>query len=278
MSDKDKDEIFSRPEFPRSGKYDPDWMMDHQMGPNAIWLTEWLCEKLELKPGMRVLDLGCGKAISSIFLAKEFGVQVWAADLWMSPDHNWKRAVEAGVPDLICPVKAEAHSIPFAEGFFDAVISLDAYQYFGTDDLYLDYLTRFVRQGGSLGIVVVGLMQEMTSGVPDYLLQPQSNGKVFWDPSCRCFKTREFWQTLWAGCPLVTDVEVEAQKDGWRHWRDFEIAFDAAGKGIFPSDAEALDKDQGDYLGFLRLIGTRTEQVGFDFYDPALGAKVGVDK
>ena len=35
-----------------------------------------------LEPGMRVLDLGCGKGLSSIFLAKEFGVQVWAADLW----------------------------------------------------------------------------------------------------------------------------------------------------------------------------------------------------
>ena len=29
---------------------------------------------MELEPGMRVLDMGCGKAISSIFLAKEFDV------------------------------------------------------------------------------------------------------------------------------------------------------------------------------------------------------------
>jgi hypothetical protein len=31
-----------------------------------------------------VLDLGCGRASSSIFLRREFGVQVWAADLWFS--------------------------------------------------------------------------------------------------------------------------------------------------------------------------------------------------
>lgn len=276
MSDKSK--ILTRPEFPRSAKYDPDWMMDNQMGPSAIWLTEWLCEKLELKPGMRILDLGCGKAMSSIFLACEFDVRVWAADLWMGPDQNWKRAVEAGVSDLVCPVKAEAHSLPFAEGFFDAVVSFDAYQYFGTDDLYLDYLARFVRPGGFLGIVVVGLMQEMTSGPPGYLTEPQSNGRVFWEESCRCFKTQEFWQSLWAGCPYVSDIQVDALQDGWRHWRDFEMALETAGKGIFPSEAEALDKDQGQYLGFLRLLATRTEKVGMDFYDPALGTKVRLDK
>jgi cyclopropane fatty-acyl-phospholipid synthase-like methyltransferase len=138
--------LLIKPEFPRSAKYDPDWMMDNQMGPNALWLMEWLCEALELEPGLRVLDLGCGKAMTSIFLAREFGVRVYAADLWMSPDHNWRRAAEA------------------------------------------------------------------------------------------------------------------------------------AGKSIFPSDAEALDKDQGRYLGFVRLTAQRTDAAGEDLYDPALGAKVGVDK
>ncbi len=39
-------------------------------------------------PGLRVLDLGCGRASSSIFLCREFGVQVWAADLWFSASEN----------------------------------------------------------------------------------------------------------------------------------------------------------------------------------------------
>jgi cyclopropane fatty-acyl-phospholipid synthase-like methyltransferase len=36
---------------------------------------------MDLKPSMRVLDLGCGRAMSSIFLHREFDVQVWAVDL-----------------------------------------------------------------------------------------------------------------------------------------------------------------------------------------------------
>jgi cyclopropane fatty-acyl-phospholipid synthase-like methyltransferase len=67
-----------RPDFPRSSGYDPHWLMDNAMGPHALWLAEWLSQRLELTPGMQVLDLGCGKALSSIFLAKEFSVTVWA--------------------------------------------------------------------------------------------------------------------------------------------------------------------------------------------------------
>lgn len=62
--------------FPLSNKYDPKWLLNNEMGLNVLWLTELLATKLDLKPGMRVLDLGCGRALSSIFLAKEFGVQV----------------------------------------------------------------------------------------------------------------------------------------------------------------------------------------------------------
>jgi cyclopropane fatty-acyl-phospholipid synthase-like methyltransferase len=44
-------------------------------------MAEWLTSALDLRPRMRVLDLGCGRATSSIFLHREFGVQVWATDL-----------------------------------------------------------------------------------------------------------------------------------------------------------------------------------------------------
>jgi hypothetical protein len=68
--------------------------------------------------GMRVLDLGCGRASSSIFLRREFGVQVWATDLWFSVSET---------------------SRPFAAEFFDAIMCIDSFIYYGTDDLYLNY-------------------------------------------------------------------------------------------------------------------------------------------
>src|SRR5205085_4308303 len=94
--------------YPRSAGYDPVWVLENLMGPNVLWLTESLSQVLELRPGMRVLDMGCGKAISSIFLAKEFGVQVWATDLWIPAAENGLRIRAAGVEDSVCPIHAEA--------------------------------------------------------------------------------------------------------------------------------------------------------------------------
>src|SRR3954467_15015019 len=95
-------------QFPRSSKYHPDWVITNASGgANSLWLTEWLTEELGLQPGMRVLDLGCGRASSSIFLRREFGVQVWAADLWFNPSENIQRINDAKVEDGVFPLHVD---------------------------------------------------------------------------------------------------------------------------------------------------------------------------
>ena len=74
-------------------------------------MAEWLTEALDLQPGMRVLDLGCGRASSSIFLHREFGVQVWATDLWCDVSENAQRIRDAGVGDQVFPVRADARAL-----------------------------------------------------------------------------------------------------------------------------------------------------------------------
>src|SRR4051794_34627726 len=84
-------ELWRVEQFPRSATYDPAWFHMNHMGPNVLWLTEALTQVMPLEPGMRVLDLGCGTALSSIFLARELDVSVFAADLWVAPSGNWER-------------------------------------------------------------------------------------------------------------------------------------------------------------------------------------------
>jgi SAM-dependent methyltransferase len=146
--------------YPRSSTYDQRWVVDNLMGPHPLWAAEALTQVMPLRPGMRVLDLGCGTALTSIFLAREYDVQVWAVDLWVEPTDNWGRIQQAGVADRVHPIHADAHSLPFADGFFDAIVSLDAFHYFGTDALYLAYCVDFLRPGGSLGIVAPGLRRD----------------------------------------------------------------------------------------------------------------------
>jgi SAM-dependent methyltransferase len=244
--------------FPLSAKYDPEWVIENQMGPSALWLTESLCGLMDLQPGMRVLDMGCGKAMSSIFLAKEFGVQVWANDLWIPASDNWARICEAGVEEQVFPIHAEAHDLPYGHDFFDAIVSLDSYHYYATDDLYLMYFIRFLKPGGQIGIVVPGLMQEFDGATPEHLTQPAPDGSRWWDPAeCSCFHTAPWWRRLWEQTELVEIEHADMMPDGWRDWLQFENAKTAAGKNLFPNEALMVEADAGRYLGFVRMVGRR---------------------
>ena len=168
--------------FPRSNQYDPEWVLaSASSGANTLWVTEWLTSAMDLKPGMRVLDLGCGRAMSSIFLRREFGVQVWATDLWFNPSENQQRITDAGpdIADGVFPIHADARSLPFANDFFDAIVSIDSIPYYGTDDNYLNYLARFVKPGGVIGIAGASSLREFDGPVPDAL-------KEWWEPNMTC--------------------------------------------------------------------------------------------
>ena len=177
-------ELLKDPRYPRTARYNPDWLVSLDMGCPTYWLLESLCQELDLKPGMRVLDLGCGKASSSIFLAREFGVLVWAVDLQISPSENWQRICEAGLEHQIFPLRAEARNLPLADQFFDAVIGVNSLFFFATEDLYLRFrLINLVKPGGQFGIVVPGFYQDFSGDLPADLPE---HLKPYWDSCILC--------------------------------------------------------------------------------------------
>jgi cyclopropane fatty-acyl-phospholipid synthase-like methyltransferase len=242
------------PRYVRSNGYEPGWVVENQMGPNALWLTEALTEVLPIEAGMKVLDLGCGKAMSSVFLAREFGARVWATDLWIPAADNQRRIVAAGAVDLVTPIHAEAHTLPFAAGFFDAIISIDAYQYFGTADLYLGYLLDFLKPGGQLGIVVPGTTRELGEEIPEALAR-------FWEWEFCCWHGPAWWRTHWAKTRKITVDHAELIEEGWRDWLQFNDAIAPYVEGWWVEEVatthEMLSIDQGTELGFVRVVATK---------------------
>ncbi len=209
-------------------------------------MTEWLTTALNLQPGMRVLDLGCGRAASSIFLRREFGVQVWATDLWFSVSENLQRIRDAGVEDGVFPIHADARSLPFAAEFFDAIVSIDSYVYYGTDDLYLNYLARFVKPGSPIGIAGAGLMREIEGAVPEHL-------RDWWTQDLWCLHSAAWWRRHWERTGIVEIEVADAMPDGWQRWIDWH-------KVIAPDNSveiKALEADRGEYLGYVRVVGRR---------------------
>jgi SAM-dependent methyltransferase len=241
------DDRFLSERFPRASRYHPDWIVAAVSGgANSLWLTEWLAEALDLRPGMRVLDLGCGRAASSIFLGREFGVRVWATDLWFSASENQQRVLDAGLEGEVFPIHADARSLPFAAELFDAVVSIDSFPYYGTDDLYLSYLARFVKPDGQIGIAGAGLMQEIEGPIPEHL-------EPWWEPSLCCLHSPDWWRRHWERSGIVTVERADALPDGWKHWLDWQ-------RTICPenlTELQAVEADGGRYLGYVRTVGRR---------------------
>ncbi len=236
--------------FPRSSRYHPDWVLASASGgANALWLTEWLTSALNLRPGMRVLDLGCGRAASCFFLQREFGVQVWATDLWFSVSENMQRIRDAGAEEGVFAVHADARSLPFAPDFFDAIVCVDAFPYFGTDDLYLNYLARFVKRGGPVGIAGAGLMREIEGSLPDHL-------RDWWTHDLWCLHSATWWRRHWERTGIMDIDLADTMPDGWQAWVDWHRAVAPDNE----AEIKMLEGDRGSYLGYVRLVGRRNGQ------------------
>jgi len=236
--------------YTKSAQYDPAWVEENWMGPHPLWLVEELCANLDLRPGMKVLDMGCGKGLTSVFLAKEYGVTVFANDLWISATDNLRRFEAAGVADKVFPIHAEAHALPYAEGFFDAAISMDSYHYYGTDEMYFPgTFAKLVKPGGQFGIVCPGLTREWESGVPDNL-------KPYWDNELYTFHSAAWWRHLWEKTGLA-DITVcynfPDTKAAWRPWAVW------AREHLGFNDDELLDADVNNELALVIMTAVKKE-------------------
>jgi SAM-dependent methyltransferase len=236
--------------FPRSSKYHPEWVIASASGgANVLWLTEWLAEALDLRSGMRVLDLGCGRAASSIFLRREFGVQVWATDLWFSASENIQRIRDAGVEEGVFPIHADARSLPFAAEFFDAIVCIDSFPYYGTDDLYLNYLARFVKPSGPVGIAGAALVREIEGPLPEHL-------RDWWTPDVWCLHSATWWHRHWERTGIIEIELADTMPQGWQLWLDWQRVIAPDNE----AEIKALEADRGNYLGYARVVGRRQGQ------------------
>lgn len=241
---------------PRAAAYPADWVLENQMGPNPLWLVDELTAAMDLRPGMRVLDLGCGRALTSVFLAREYGVHVTAADLWIDPSGNWERIRAAGVEDSVVPLRVDAHDLKFAEGYFDAVVCVDAYEYFGTDHWFLRSLLRFVRPGGHVGVVTPGTARELGGCVPEHLAP-------WWDWEFDGWHTPEWWRRLWESSGKVDIEQADLLADSAANWLAWEEAVLEADPGAGSADVVAmLRADAGRTLGFVRVVARKPEGAG----------------
>jgi cyclopropane fatty-acyl-phospholipid synthase-like methyltransferase len=149
-------------------------------------------------------------------------VQVWATDLWFSATEKLERVQDAGVEDGVFPISADARSLPFANGFFDAVVSIDSFPYWGTDDLYANQVSRFLKPGGPIGIAGAGLTHEIEGLVPPEAL------RQWWEPAMWCLHSPQWWSRHWRRSGALDIALADTMAEGWRLWLDWQRATSVA--------------------------------------------------
>jgi hypothetical protein len=112
--------------------------------------------------------------------------------------------------------------------------------------LYLNYIARFLKPRGVLGIAGAGLMQEIEGPVPAHL-------REWWEPGMFALHSAAWWRRHWERAGIL-DIDVaDTLEDGWRLWTDWQtvVAPDNT------TEIRAVEADRGRYLGYLRLVGGR---------------------
>lgn len=232
--------------YPKSEKYNTPELQSKIMGPNPVKLEEELLQDHKIPDGAVVCDLGSGQGLTSVFLAKEFGFTVYAADLWSDPDENRRFFNTFGLSQTqIVPVKADATALPFSKEFFDAVVSVDSYNYFGRDERYLDEkLLPFVKSGGYVYISVPGMKKDCHDNLPAELL-------LSWTPEQLDYMHDvQFWESVVSKsktAEVLCVKEMESNEEVWADWLAQENEY-AVG------DRKSMEAGGGKYLNFIAIV------------------------
>lgn len=84
--------------FPKATRFDAALVHSKIMGPNPLKLCEELLHDVHIPCGVRVCDLGSGTGITSALLAREYGFDTYAVDLWSDPVENRAFFDSLGIP------------------------------------------------------------------------------------------------------------------------------------------------------------------------------------
>jgi len=218
-------------------------------GPNAIRQAEELASHLTITKDTKILDLGCGLGLSSLYLVKEYGVNVFATDLYADPTENHERFESLGVADKIVPMTLDAlQPLPFAKGYFDVIFSVGAYNMFGDTEDALPNLIPHVKKGGHIAVAFPGLKYDFGDNVPPEM-------KPFWDipDVARYIRGIDWWEDLWS---KTEDIEVVALSGMACH----DIAWEEYLASRNPSipeekwDLDMMEAEGGKYYNTIQLV------------------------
>ena len=216
---------------------------EHLMGPNSLKLLDELLVNAPEAVAGYTMDLGCGTGITSLFLARETRAEkVFAVDLWVSAADNWRRARAWNAQDKLIPIHADANDMPFAEGFFQSIVSVDTYHYFGgKPGFFAEKILPLLAPGGTVLLAMPGVKEEGAQYSP--LMREWAGEEV------EMFHSLPWWKETIGGNVegiSVRGYESARYSEAWQDWF-------ASGHEYGLRDKAFMDRGLWDALNFVML-------------------------
>jgi len=197
------------------------------VGCGGMFLLSRIAEHMNLKAGDYVLDLGCGKGRSSLFLAETFGVTVVAVDFWNNCNDLFEKAKEKNLADKIIPIQADiTENILFASGYFDAVFCMNSLFMFGDNSNFLKKLFSVIRPGGHFYLGSECFNKEpswKTGSVPEEYYFEWS-WKV-WEECYSKYHSPGWWKSLIESTGMIDVEYCDELEDGRIMFEDFVVNY-----------------------------------------------------
>jgi SAM-dependent methyltransferase len=207
--------------YPEISKYSRDMIYDEKMGPGGLYLAVLMARELNLRPNMKVLDLGCGKGATSFFLAKHYGVNVFAVDLWIKSTVIFDRIVQNNLSDKVIPLNLDiTQKIPFANDYFDAIFCMDSIHYYGGNIQFWEHLLPHLKIGGKLCIGSPCFNEEFSKETLNNLPFVYDDGTDLWSNEFSKYHSPKWWKALLEKTGKFKEIESSEIDDGIILWED----------------------------------------------------------
>lgn len=236
--------------FQKSDRFDKNLIRSKIMGPNPLKLCEELLENALKKPCGVTLDLGSGTGITSVFLAKEYNLKVYAADLWSNPSENMRFFEKMGLSNKdITPLCVDANSLPFAHEFFDSIVSIDSYNYYGRNETYLsEHFLPYLKRSSFAYIAIPGMKKDCHKKLPACLLKS-------WTPEQLDYMHDiNWWHKIISQCidvQIIDMFEMSSTEEAWADWLECENEYSIG-------DRAAIEAGALEYLNTVAIILKRS--------------------